>query len=106
MSNTHDRTAAPTPVQAGATLPDGTLVVTKLSKPYCSKRRTAPRAERAWIVHPEPRVEPEKTSRTGPTSSPRISPTITRVGLSRRVALRMRSLTVCSPSPSADGGRE
>ena len=31
---------------------------------------------------------------------------MTRVGLSRRVARRIRSLTVCSPSPSADGGRE
>ena len=31
---------------------------------------------------------------------------MTLVGLSRRVARRIRSLTVCSPSPSADGGRE
>ena len=31
MSNTHDRAAAAMPVQAAATLPDGTLVVTKLS---------------------------------------------------------------------------
>ena len=31
---------------------------------------------------------------------------MTRVGLSRRVARRIRSATVTSPSPSADGGRE
>ena len=65
------------------------------------------RAERAWIVHPEPAGRTREHVEHRPDLvAENLADDHPRSGSSRRVARRIRSLTVTSPSPSADGGLE